>query len=81
MAGRFFVQLIPIHEANGRQFDGDSIDGQELTLRVTDDGQLLIRNGSVAMFSDTPATYTVDDINGTAAVRLEIRILDTGDDA
>lgn len=77
MARRFFIQLIGVRDSPRGPIDGDAIDGEELVLRVTDDGQLLVRNGAVSMFGDSPMTFTLEDIVASSAGRIEIRILDT----
>lgn len=70
------IEIIAIEETPGSPRDLESVDGEEITLKVVD-GELKIYNGSSGIFGTYE--YTLQDLIGDQDlknIRIEIRVKD-----
>lgn len=72
------VTLVAVRDTPEGPVDVGSIDGDEVTIRVTIDGELIVSNGRGGFFGGGPSEYSLADIvdHGTPeGIRLEVRII------
>lgn len=74
------IEIVGVEDTPHGPRDLEAIDGDELTIRVTVDGEVTFGNGISGFFGGSGQRYTLQDLIGErelgGGVRLELRILE-----
>lgn len=80
----FRLSLVGVEDTPNGPRVIDSIDGDELTAKITVDGELSFGNGYSGFFGGGNAAYSLEDLIGDRvlgnSVRIELRIIEDTDE-